>query len=100
MKMVASIRAVTVTMVGILSLGAAPIDKPPTANPHRSLQFELTDGTVITGRTDVKTIAIRITGGNILKVPMADLTELTVGLKNQTKPQSKIKAGGTTLVER
>ena len=74
MKAVVRIIVVTAAMAGALSSGAARADEPGPA-----LQFELADGTVITGRLDAKTIAIRISSGNVLKVPAAEVGELTVG---------------------
>ena len=85
--------AVIAVMAGALSFGEAPAD-----DPGRALCFELADGTVITGRIEAKVITIRIENGNVLKVPVADLKELTVGLKNRAKPQCKIRAGETTLL--
>jgi len=85
-------------------LGNALAADPPADGWGRELQFELTDGTVITGRTDVKTITIRTASGNILKVPVANLTELTVGLKKQrgsvehASLQCKIRAGESIFV--
>jgi len=99
MRTVAWVMVITVVMVGALSFG-----EPPAAVRGRELCFELADGTVITGRTDVKVITIRIASGNVLKVPVADLTELIVGLKKQrgsverSKPQSEIRAGETILL--
>jgi len=52
------------------------------ADPGPALQFELVDGTVITGRIGVKAIPIRISTGNVLKIPVAELKELTVGLND------------------
>ena len=87
---------VTVVMAVALSLSVAADPSAESRSPK--LQFELVDGTVITGRTDVKAITIRIASGNVLKISVADLTELTVGLKNRSKRQSKLRAGETTLL--
>jgi len=95
------IEKVTVTAIVVvaLSLGNALAADPPVANDRGPrLQFELVDGTVITGITDIKAITIQIASGNVLKVPVAELTELSVGGKGQTKPQSKIRAGETVLL--
>jgi formylglycine-generating enzyme required for sulfatase activity len=59
-----------------LSLGTA-------AARGGELCFELVDGTVITGRVDVKAVTIRIASGNVLKIPVAELTELNVGLNDR-----------------
>jgi len=96
MRTVVRIMAVTVLITAALSLDAVHAAKPPAGG--RQLCFELADGTVITGRIDAKVITIRISKGNVLKIPVADLTELTVGLNDRAKPQSKIQAGKSTLV--
>ena len=95
------IEKVTVAAIVVvaLSFGNALAADPPVANGRGPvLQFELVDGTVISGSTDVKAITIQIATGNVLKVPIAELTELTVGLKGQGKPQIKIRAGETVLL--
>ena len=66
-----------------LSLSTASHAATPTAKPNPTLQFELIDGTVISGRIDAKTIDIRISTGNVLNIPVAELTELTVGLNDR-----------------
>ena len=78
MKTVVRIIAVTAMIAVILYGGAVH-----AADPGPELCFELVDGTVITGRTDVKAITIRISNGNVLKIPVAELTELTVGLNDR-----------------
>jgi formylglycine-generating enzyme len=95
------IKRVTVTAIVVvaLSLGNALAADPPVVNGRGpALQFEFVDGTVITGSTDVKTITIQIASGDVLKVPVAEFTELTVGLKGRAKPQSKIRVGENVLV--
>ena len=82
MRTAAWIMVITAVMAVALSLGAAWGAKPPVGNRGRELRFELVDGTVITGRLDAKTIAFRIASGNVLKVPVAALKELTVGLND------------------
>ena len=72
---------ITAVIAIALSLGAAA--EPAATRKGPELQFELADGTVITGRTDVKVITIRTEGGNVLKVPVAALTELSVGLNDR-----------------
>ncbi len=94
--------AVAAVIAVTMSLGAAA--EPPAAVRCRELCFEFVDGTVVTGQIGAKVITIQIASGNVLKVPVADLTELTVGLKEQrgsveqAKPQCKIRAGESTLV--
>ena len=94
--------AIAVTIV-ILSLGAAEAGEPPADGRGRELRFELVDGTVITGRTDVKVITIRIPSGNVLKVPVSDLTELSVRPNKQhesvgrAQAKSRIQAREATL---
>ena len=83
MRTVARIMAVTALTTVALSLGAVPAADPPAGGRGREMCLELADGTVITGRTDVKIITIRIASGNVLKVPLADLTELSVGLNDR-----------------
>ncbi len=83
MKTVARIMAIAAVMVVALSAGEAPAAKPQAEKRGPELCFELVDGTVITGLIDAKTIAIRISTGNILKVPVSELTELTVGLNDR-----------------
>ena len=95
------IEKVTVTAIAVvaLSLGNALAADPPAASGRGpGLQFELVDGTVITGSTDIKAITFQTASGSVLKVPVAELTELTVGLKGRAKPQNKIRAGENTLV--
>ena len=74
---------VTAVIAGALSLGVAGGADPPTDKRAPELQFDLVDGTVITGRIAARTIAIRIASGNVVKVPAAALTELTVGLNDR-----------------
>jgi formylglycine-generating enzyme required for sulfatase activity len=81
MKTVRRIMAVTAVIAVALPLGRAA--EPPAAARGRELQFELVDGTVITGRSDVKAVTIRIASGNLLKIPVAELTELNVGLNDR-----------------
>ena len=61
---------------------ALPLGEVLADGPGPELCFELVDGTVITGRLDAKTITIRIASGNDLKVPVAAVKELTVGLND------------------
>lgn len=90
MKTAVCIMAVTaVVAVAALPSGAAD---------GRKLQFELVDGTVITGSVEVKAISIRVSNGNVLKVPVADLTELTVRSNKQAQPQHTVQAGKNTFV--
>ena len=92
------------SVCGAMAMAARAADPPAERPPSREFQFVLADGMVITGRTDVKAITIRIPSGNVLKIPVAELTELSVGLKKQresverAKAQSKIQAGETTLL--
>jgi len=72
-----------ITAVIAVALSFAAAAKPQAEKRGRELQFELADGTVITGRIDAKTIAIRIASGNVLKIPVAALKELTVGLNDR-----------------
>ena len=58
-------------------------DKPTPGGPGPDLCFELIDGTVITGRIDAKVIGIQVIGGNDVKVPVAKLRGLRVGLANR-----------------
>ena len=81
MRTVVRIMAVMAVTTVALSLGEVHAAKPPPGG--RELCFELADGTVITGRIDVKVITIRIASGNILKIPVADMKELTVGLNDR-----------------
>ena len=78
-----AIRVVTITAVTAIALSSAPAAKPQAEKPGAALQFELADGTVITGRIDAKTIDIRISSGNVLKIPAAEVGELTVGLNDR-----------------
>ena len=94
----------TVRIITVIAVLAGALSAGRTAGAGQALQFELVDGTVLTGRIDAKTIPIRIPSGNVLKVPVAELTELIVVLKKQRESvdraqgQSKIQAGGTTLL--
>jgi len=98
MRSVVRIMAVMAVITAALSSDAVHAAKP--AADGRELCFELTDGTVITGRIDVKVITIRMQGGNVLKIPVADLTELSMTLNNveRAEPQLKIRARGNTLL--
>jgi HEAT repeat protein/formylglycine-generating enzyme required for sulfatase activity len=90
---------VTAIVVVALSLGSILAADPLVASDRGpGLQFELTDGTVITGSIDVKVITIQTANGNVLKISVSDLTELTVGLKDRGKPQSKVRVGEDTIV--
>ena len=90
-KTATRIITVIAVMAGALSAGAARADGP-------ALQFKLADGTVISGRIAAKSIAIRIASGNVLKIPVAELTELIVVLNDRAQLQTKIRAGETTLL--
>jgi formylglycine-generating enzyme required for sulfatase activity len=72
--------ATAMIAVALFLCGAA---EPPAAAGDRDLCFELVDGTVITGRPDVKVITIRIATDNLLKIPVAELAELNVGLNDR-----------------
>ena len=76
-------RFIAVTAVMAVALSFAPAAKPQAEKRGCELQFELADGTVITGRIDAGTIAIRIATGNVLKIPVAAVKELTVGLNDR-----------------
>jgi len=95
MKTVIRIMAVTAVIAVALSLGAVLGDRPSAGGRGRELCFELVDGTVITGRLESNVITIRISSGNVLKVPAAALTELTVGLNDHPK----LVQGVETLVK-
>ena len=62
--------------------GAQRLGAPPVILAALD-QFELTDGTIITGGADINVIAFRVPGGNVLKIPAAKLTELSVGLNDR-----------------
>jgi len=70
-----------------------------------SLRFELADGTGISGTPDVKAIGIRIASDDILKIPVAELTELNVGFNDlggvvkRTKTLIKALASNKTRQE-
>jgi len=64
----------------------------PAADRGRRLRVEFVDGTVFTGRLDVKTITIRIASGNVLKIPVAALKELTVGLNDRPELVKRVEA--------
>ena len=83
MRTVVRIMVITAVMAGALSFGEAGGADPPTDKRAPELQFDLVDGTVITGRIAARTIAIRIASGNIVKVPVAAVKELTVGLNDR-----------------
>jgi len=67
----------------VLSAVAVRGADPPTGGRGGELCFKLVDGTVITGRIDAGTIAIRISSGNVVKVPVAALKELIVGFNDR-----------------
>jgi WD40 repeat protein len=64
---------------------------PPIDKPTSVLQFELVDGTVISGRTDARTLNIKISSGNIVKIPVSVFKELTVGLNDRAGLVQRIK---------
>ena len=66
-------------------------DPPPAAAPGPMLQFELVDGTVITGTTDVKVVTIAIASGDVLKIPVAKLAELNVGLNDRPELVQRVE---------
>ena len=78
MKTVARIITITAVMAVALSSGVAH-----AAAPGPELCFELVDGSVITGRIDVKIIPFRASSGSVLKIPATDLKDLTVGLNDR-----------------
>jgi len=92
MRTVSRIIIVTVVMAVALSLGTVLADEPPVVGRGRELRFDLADGTVITGCTDVKVIAIRIASGNVVKVLVAALTELTVGFNDRGGLVERVEA--------
>ena len=73
---------------------------PPAAGQTPGLQFELVDGTVITGRIDAARITIRTPSGIVLNVPVADLKDLSVGLNDRPgfvqRVESLVKALDST----
>jgi len=75
------IMVITAVMAVALSLGQAADPRVSDRGPE--LCFKLVDGTVITGRIDAGTVAVRIASGNVVKVPVAALRELTVGLNDR-----------------
>ena len=92
-------------MIVVLPLGAALTDEPAARSGGRALRFDLADGTVITGRCEVEAITIRVVQDSVLTVPIAELTELTVGRSDvpeaKAQPgerQGTVRAGRTTLV--
>ena len=74
---------IVAAVCGAMAVSARAAD-PPAGGAGRELCFELVDGTVITGRPDVEVITLRTAGGNVLKVPVAELTGLIVGLSDRT----------------
>jgi WD40 repeat protein len=90
MRTVSRIIIVTVVIAVALSLGEVLAAGPPVVG--RELCFELVDGTVITGRIKAGAITIRISSGNVLKIPVAALTELTVGLNDRTELVQRVEA--------
>ncbi|MDP6546602.1 MAG: WD40 repeat domain-containing protein [Phycisphaerae bacterium] len=99
--MTAATRIITITAVVAGALSSGCVADPPAPGRGPALQFTLAGGTVVTGQIDVDTIAFMISGGSVLNIPAAELTELTVGLdkpSKPSKPQSTIRAGETTLL--
>lgn len=102
MTAAARILAVSAVMAVALSLGHAA--DPPATVRSPLLQFELADGNTITGRIAARTITVRMASGNVLKVSLADMTELSVNLKEQrgdderNRPKVKIRTGKSSLV--
>ena len=78
MRIAAWVMVITAVMAVALSFAEVLAD-----GPGRELCFKLVDGTVITGRIDARTVAIRIASGNVVKVPVAALRELIVGLNDR-----------------
>jgi len=70
-----------ITLIAVIAVALSGV-AARAADPGRELQFELADGTVITGRLDARAITIRIASGNVLKIPVAAVKELTVGLND------------------
>ena len=77
------ITIITAVMAVALPSGQVGGSESPADNRVEELQFELVDGTVITGRIDVKAIPFRMQNGSIVKIPVADLAELSVGLMDR-----------------
>lgn len=95
MTAVLRIMTLTAVVVGGLSLGAAGAADAPAGGRGRKLLFELGDGTVITGRMDASGIAIRASSEGVLKIPVADLKELIVGLNDRPAFVQRVE----TLIE-
>ena len=77
----ATITRIIIAAAAGVVLSAGAVWAAETQNPD--LCFELIDGTVITGRIDSKTIDLRISSGNVVKIPLAAFKELTVGLNDR-----------------
>ena len=83
---------VWVMVIATMIVVALSFGEAPAADPGRELCFELADGTAITGRLDARTIAFRIATGNVLKIPVADMKELTVGLNDRPGFVKRVEA--------
>ncbi len=98
-------RVAPVVMIVLLLSGVVLADAPVASGGGRAMRFDMADGTVITGRCDGEAIAIRVAQGDVLTVPIVELTGLTVGGSDvpeaKAKPgerQGTVRAGGMTLV--
>ncbi len=76
----------------ILSSGEVRAADPPAGGRGPERCFKLVDGTVITGRIDASVIAIRIASGNVLKIRVAALRELTVGLNDRPEFVKRVES--------
>ncbi len=81
-RMKTACQIISVIAMIAVALPSGQAAEPPAGDKGPSLRFELADGTVISGPPDVKAIGIRIASNDILKIPVAELAELNVGLND------------------
>jgi len=81
--MIEKVTVIAIVVVALSPGGASAAAPAPANGGGGVLQFELIDETVITGRVDVKAVGIRIATGNVLKIPVAELVDVNVGLNDR-----------------
>ncbi|MDP6546404.1 MAG: WD40 repeat domain-containing protein [Phycisphaerae bacterium] len=95
---------IAVFIMALMVVMAVPLSPCQAAGRSPLLQFELADGNTITGRIVARTITVRVASGDVLKVSLADMTELSVRLKEQRgddereRPKVRIRMGESLLV--
>lgn len=90
--MTTSMRALAVTLLAAATAALAAEKTPPPAAPADAgggAQFTLRDGTIIFGKTDLKSIEV-LTAYGTLSVPIGDVLRIRIGKKSDRDLKAKI----------